>query len=146
MRVIFATGTSGLGLKPKGTPVSFLKPKLPCTVFRSVEGGSVNRCFKTPVIIANAGYRKGLFRKLGCGKIAALFLQYIFQRAVEIGQRLLPIFPHLAFRETFPTWKHLFTEPPSNRKLDPERVQIANADFQIFYKCFCTGNHARRLR
>ena len=36
-----------------------------------------------------------------------------FPRAVEIGRRLLPIFPHLAFRETFPTWKHLFTEPPS---------------------------------
>jgi hypothetical protein len=39
-----------------------------------LEGGSVNRCFKTPVIIANTGYRKGLSRKLGCGKIAALFL------------------------------------------------------------------------
>jgi hypothetical protein len=38
------------------------------------EGGSVNRCFKTPVITANAGYRKGLSRKLGYGKIAALFL------------------------------------------------------------------------
>jgi hypothetical protein len=43
-----------------------------------LEGGSVNRCFlcfKTPVIIANTGYRrKGLSRKLGCGKIAALAL------------------------------------------------------------------------
>jgi hypothetical protein len=39
-----------------------------------VEGGSVNRCFKTPVIIANTGYRKGLSRKLSYGKIAALFL------------------------------------------------------------------------
>jgi hypothetical protein len=38
---------------------------------------------------------------------------YTFPRAVEIGRRLLPIFPHLAFRETFQTWKHLFTEPPS---------------------------------
>jgi hypothetical protein len=41
---------------------------------RPLEGGSVNRCFKTPVIIANTEYRKGLSRKLGCGKIAALFL------------------------------------------------------------------------
>jgi hypothetical protein len=58
--------------------------KLPtCTAFSGhlalratwpLEGGSVNRCFKTPVIIANTGYRKGLSRKLGCGKIAALFL------------------------------------------------------------------------
>jgi hypothetical protein len=40
----------------------------------TVEGGSVNRCFKTPVIISNTGYRKRLSRKLGCGKIAALFL------------------------------------------------------------------------
>jgi hypothetical protein len=34
-----------------------------------------------------------------------------------IGRRLLPIFyvKYLAFRETFPTWKHLFTEPPSTR-------------------------------
>jgi hypothetical protein len=40
----------------------------------TVEGGSVNRCFKTPVIITNTGYRKGLSRKLSCGKIAALFL------------------------------------------------------------------------
>jgi hypothetical protein len=42
-----------------------------------LEGGSVNRCFKTPVIIANAGCRKRLSRKLGyciTGKIAALFL------------------------------------------------------------------------
>jgi hypothetical protein len=40
-----------------------------------IEGGSVNRCFKTPgVIIANTGYRKGLPRKLGYGKIVALFL------------------------------------------------------------------------
>ena len=39
-----------------------------------LEGGSVNRCFKTPVIIANAGCRKRLSRKLGYGKIAALFL------------------------------------------------------------------------
>jgi hypothetical protein len=31
--------------------------------------------FKTPVIIANTGYRKGLSRKLGCGKPAAFFLQ-----------------------------------------------------------------------
>jgi hypothetical protein len=30
--------------------------------------------FKKPVIIANTGYRKGLSRKLGYGKIAALFL------------------------------------------------------------------------
>jgi hypothetical protein len=42
--------------------------------FLDIEGGSVNRCFKTPVIIANTGYRKGLPRKLGCGKIAAPFL------------------------------------------------------------------------
>jgi hypothetical protein len=39
-----------------------------------LEGGSVNRCFKTPVITANAGHRKGLSRKLDYGKIAALFL------------------------------------------------------------------------
>jgi hypothetical protein len=39
-----------------------------------LEGGSVNRFFKIPVIIANTGYRKGLSRKPGCGKIAALFL------------------------------------------------------------------------
>jgi hypothetical protein len=39
-----------------------------------IEGGSVSRCFKTPVIIANTGYRKGLSRRLSCGKIAALFL------------------------------------------------------------------------
>ena len=39
-----------------------------------IEGGSVNRCFKTPVMIADTGYRKGLSRKLGYGKIAALFL------------------------------------------------------------------------
>ena len=39
-----------------------------------VEAGSVNRFFKTPVIFANTGYGKGLSRKLGCGKIAALFL------------------------------------------------------------------------
>ena len=39
-----------------------------------LEGGSVKRCFKTPVVIANAGYRKRLSRKLGYGKIAALFL------------------------------------------------------------------------
>ena len=45
-----------------------------CVSRGTVEGGSVNRCFKTPVIIANTGYRKGLSRKLGCEKIAALFL------------------------------------------------------------------------
>jgi hypothetical protein len=39
-----------------------------------LEGGSVKRCFKTPVVIANAGCRKRLSRKLGYGKIAALFL------------------------------------------------------------------------
>ena len=46
-----------------------------------LEGGSVNRCFKTPVIIANAGCKKRLSRKptglqvlYRCGKIAALFL------------------------------------------------------------------------
>jgi hypothetical protein len=76
-----------------------------------IEGGSVNRCFKTPVIIANTGYRKGLSRKLGYGK--SRLSSYIFPRAVEIGRRLLPIFPPLAFRENFTTWKHLFTEPPS---------------------------------
>jgi hypothetical protein len=82
-------------------------------------------CFKTPVIIANTGYRKGLSRNVGCGKIAALFLHIPTSRgAVEIGfllilililigRRLLPIYPHLAFRETFPTWKYLFTKPPS---------------------------------
>jgi hypothetical protein len=38
---------------------------------------------------------------------------YMFPRAVEIGRRLLPSFPHLAFQENFPTWKDLFTELPS---------------------------------
>jgi hypothetical protein len=89
------------------------KMNLRTEVASTVEGGSVNRCFKTPVIIAYTGYRKGLSRKLGCGKIAALFLHTVFPRAVEIGRSLLPIFPHLAFRETFTAWKHLFTEPPS---------------------------------
>jgi hypothetical protein len=32
-------------------------------------GGSVKRCFKIPVTIANAGHRKELSRKPGCGKI-----------------------------------------------------------------------------
>ena len=34
-------------------------------------------------------------------------------RGKDINTLFLHIFPHLAFRETFPTWKHLFTEPPS---------------------------------
>jgi hypothetical protein len=32
-------------------------------------------------------------------------------RAVEIDRRLLPNFLALAFRENFPTWKHLFIMP-----------------------------------
>jgi hypothetical protein len=43
-------------------------------ILKYIEGGSVNRSFKTPVIIANTGHRKGPSRKLGCGKIAAHFL------------------------------------------------------------------------
>jgi hypothetical protein len=78
----------------------------PCRA--TVEGGSVNRCFKVPVIIANAGYRKENW----AGENPWLF-SYMLPRAVEVGRRLLPSFPHLAFRESFPTWKHLFTEPPS---------------------------------
>jgi hypothetical protein len=34
---------------------------------RTLEGCSVNTCFKIPVIIANARRRKGPPRKLGCG-------------------------------------------------------------------------------
>ena len=46
----------------------------------SIEGGSVNRCFKVPVIIANTGtgYKKGLPRILGSGKPAA-FPLHIYQ-------------------------------------------------------------------
>ena len=37
---------------------------------------------------------------------------YVFPRAgepwMETGRRLLPSFPHLAFREKLPTWKDLF--------------------------------------
>jgi hypothetical protein len=40
-------------------------------------------------------------------------LNTIFPRDVEISWRPLPSFPHPAFWENFPTWKHLFTEPPS---------------------------------
>jgi hypothetical protein len=37
---------------------------------------------------------------------------YMFPRAAGICRRLLPVFPNLAFRETFPSWEHLFTEHP----------------------------------
>ena len=83
--------------------------------------------FKTLVIIANTGFRKGLLsRKLGYGKTAALPLP----RLSPYGKTAaLPIFPYLAFREALPTWKHLFTEPPSSEN----RRGIKN-DIEIDYR------------
>jgi hypothetical protein len=75
-----------------------------------IEGGSVNRCFKTPVIIANTGYRKGLSRKLGCGK--SRLSSYIFPRAVEIGRRLLPIFRTSLFEKLFRPGNTYLPSPP----------------------------------
>jgi hypothetical protein len=52
-----------------------------------LEGGSVNTCFKKPVIIANTGYRKRPSQKLGYGKIAALFLNIPTSRGDRPGGR-----------------------------------------------------------
>ena len=68
-----------------------------------LEGGSVNRCFKTPVIIANTGCRKRLSRKLGCGKIAALFLNIPTRGHTLIRLRARPI-----LRAPFGTWTKAF--------------------------------------
>jgi hypothetical protein len=67
---------------------------------------------------------------------------YIFPRAVEIGRRLLPIFPHLAFRETFPTWKHLFTEPPSN-PFKNKAVDFGQRPRPLHNRCTRTGTCVR---
>jgi hypothetical protein len=79
-----------------------------------VEGGSVNRCFKTPVIIANTGYRKGLSRKLGYGKIAALFLHIPTSRGDRPASP--PNFSASRFSRNFYDLETpiIFTEPPSS--------------------------------
>jgi hypothetical protein len=108
-----------LGLPEGSRYNSFFKAETMGVVIE-IEGGSVNRCFKTPVMIADTGYNteKGYLENWAAGK--SRLSSYIFPRAVEIGRRLFPIFPHLAFRETFPTWKRLFTEPPSLCKIAGE--------------------------
>jgi hypothetical protein len=65
----------------------------------NIEGGSVKRCFRALVIIANTGYKKGYLENWAAEK--SRLSSYIFPRAVEIGRRLLPIFPHLAFSRNF---------------------------------------------
>jgi hypothetical protein len=68
-------------------------------VVRALEGGSVNRCFKTPVITANTGYRKRLSRKLGCRKIAAHFLHIPTSRGDRSASP--PDFPASYFSRNF---------------------------------------------
>ena len=71
MRIIFTyrcMRALALLYRTAGPPMSYV-------VFKTdIEGGSVIRCFKKPVIIANTGYRKGLSQKLGSGKPEAFFL------------------------------------------------------------------------
>jgi hypothetical protein len=82
--------------------------------YSTVEGGSVNRCFKTPVIIANTGYRKGPSQKLSYGKIAALFLHIPTGRGDRPASP--PDFSASCFSRKFSDLeapRALFTEPPS---------------------------------
>jgi hypothetical protein len=66
-----------------------------------IEGGSANiiGVLKTPVIIANTGHRKGLSRKLGCGKIAPLFLHIPTSRGDRSASP--PDFPASYFSRKF---------------------------------------------
>jgi hypothetical protein len=89
----------------------------------AVEGDSVNRCFKTPVIIANTGYctEKGYLENWAAEKSRPS--SYIFPRAVEIGRRLLPI----------PVSPQLFR--PGNTYLPMPSPPLQHPHFPATYIC-----------
>jgi hypothetical protein len=85
----------------------------------AIEGGSVNRCFKTPVIIANTGYRKGLQNLENWAAEKSRLSSHISPRAVEIGRCLLPIFRISLFEKLFrPGNTYFYLPSPPLKELE----------------------------